>query len=92
MHHAFALDEKRARFGPDIWCEPFPGREHKLDIDSPMNEHGGSKVKRDNWRYTPPDHDYADVKEVWFAGNLTLAHVSEVTYDYQVPMPTLGRL
>jgi uncharacterized protein (DUF2235 family) len=89
VRHALALDEKRARFRPDMWCEPLPGREHELDIDFPIHEHGGSKGKRDDWGYTPPDRDYADVKEVWFAGDLTLANVSEVTYDHQVPMQTL---
>lgn len=36
-----------------------------MDIPEPTIP---SNVKRDEWTYVPPDRDYADVQEVWFAG------------------------
>ena len=91
VRHALALDEHRAKFRADMWCEPAPSRGHELDIDFPIPEHEEHEhgAIRDDWIYVPPDRDYADVKEVWFAGNFDFANVSKVADSSQVPMQTL---
>jgi hypothetical protein len=38
---------------------------------------------RDIWQYTPPERDHADVKEVWFAGDLTRSNTSTLTHNCQ---------
>ncbi|KAG5645630.1 hypothetical protein DXG03_005621 [Asterophora parasitica] len=70
FRHALALDERRARFRPNVWNEPTLGREQELDIDEPIIEFPGQNpgISRDDWVYTPPDRDVCDVQEVWFAG------------------------
>ena len=51
---------------------------------------------RDKWQYIFPNRDHADVKEVWFAGDLIVYSVSTIThngnwqYNLQVRMETLG--
>jgi hypothetical protein len=67
FRHALALDERRARFRPNVWNELTPDREQELDVDIPEPAIP-SDVKRDEWTYEPPDRDYADVQEVWFTG------------------------
>ena len=64
-------------------------REQELDVDLPDLVKTFSS-NRDDWEYTPPDRDYADVKEVWFGGDLTLADAPAVTYNVQVPIQTLS--
>ncbi|KIL71131.1 hypothetical protein M378DRAFT_65731 [Amanita muscaria Koide BX008] len=66
FRHALALDERRARFRPSLWIEP--EREKDLDVDIPVPEINRNTEDFDAWTYEPPDRDYADVKEVWFAG------------------------
>ncbi|KAG6864427.1 hypothetical protein C0991_009579 [Blastosporella zonata] len=68
FRHALALDERRARFRPNVWNEPTLEREQELDVDEPDVEFPGAEVSRDDWVYTPPDRDICDVREVWFSG------------------------
>ncbi|KAF8687853.1 hypothetical protein AX14_003639 [Amanita brunnescens Koide BX004] len=68
VRHALALDEHRAKFRADMWCEPALGRGHELDIDLPIPERKEQEAISEHWEYEPPGRDYADVKEVWFAG------------------------
>ncbi|KAG6837766.1 hypothetical protein H0H93_001693 [Arthromyces matolae] len=68
FRHALALDERRARFRPNVWNEPTLEREQDLDVDEPDIQFPGAEVSRDNWVYTPPDRDICDVEEVWFSG------------------------
>ena len=89
VRHALALDEHRAKFRADMWCEPVLGRGHELDIDFSIPERKEDEAALENWEYVPPDRDYADVKEVWFAGDSDLANVFNFAYSSQVPMRTL---
>ncbi|KAG6914652.1 hypothetical protein DXG01_016110 [Tephrocybe rancida] len=68
FRHALALDERRARFRPNVWNEPTLEREQELDVDEPDVVFPGDGVSRDEWVYTPPDRDFCDVQEVWFSG------------------------
>lgn len=68
FRHALALDERRARFRPNFWCEPTPGREQELDVDEHSIKIPEPGASRENWSYSPPDRDICDVQEVWFAG------------------------
>ncbi|KAG6830532.1 hypothetical protein H0H92_000204 [Tricholoma furcatifolium] len=68
FRHALALDERRARFRPNVWNEPTLNREQELDVDEPDVEFPATGVSRDDWSYTPPDRDVCDVEEVWFSG------------------------
>ncbi|KAK2467677.1 hypothetical protein APHAL10511_000532 [Amanita phalloides] len=69
FRHALALDERRARFRPNVWNEMTPDREQELDIDLPEpSSFSGSDSNRDAFTYVPPDRDYADTNEVWFSG------------------------
>ncbi|KAF8064175.1 hypothetical protein FPV67DRAFT_1420072 [Lyophyllum atratum] len=69
FRHALALDERRARFRPNVWNEPTLQREQELDVDEPDIEFPGQgSVSRDDWVYTPPSRDVCDVQEVWFSG------------------------
>ncbi|EPQ54047.1 hypothetical protein GLOTRDRAFT_139460 [Gloeophyllum trabeum ATCC 11539] len=64
FRHALALDERRARFRPNIWGEPTVREEvldHDIQIELPEPD------KRDDWVYEPIDRG-VDVKEVWFSG------------------------
>ena len=70
FRHALALDERRTRFRPNVWGEQTVGREQELDVDFPI-EWEINQSKRDGWQYTAPERNHADVKEVWFTGNLT---------------------
>ena len=67
FRHALALDERRVRFRPNVWSEITLEREQELDVEIPEPEAVGGAF-RDVWDYEPPNRDYADVKEVWFAG------------------------
>ncbi|KAF8890658.1 hypothetical protein BD779DRAFT_1516285 [Infundibulicybe gibba] len=67
FRHALALDERRARFRPNTWNEPTLEREQELDVDVPDLK-AQSSSSRDDWVFTPPKRDFADIKEVWFAG------------------------
>ncbi|KAF8235866.1 hypothetical protein L208DRAFT_1391671 [Tricholoma matsutake] len=67
FRHALALDERRARFRPNVWNEPTLEREQDLDTDEPDVIYPGT-VSRDDWVYEPPNRDVCDVKEVWFSG------------------------
>ncbi|KAF8623792.1 hypothetical protein AX17_007295 [Amanita inopinata Kibby_2008] len=67
FRHALALDERRARFRPNVWCEVTPDREQELDVDIPNPKPVG-ETRRDEWTYNAPDRNYVDVEEVWFAG------------------------
>lgn len=67
FRHALALDERRARFRPNVWNEPTLEREQELDVDEPNVVFPGPG-SRDDWVYTPPDRNVCDVKEVWFSG------------------------
>lgn len=87
FRHALALDEYRCRFRPDLWCEVTSESEQKLDLDLPHPPDIGN-ARRDDWQYTPPKRDRADVKEVWFSGYLTLKNTPAVTYNSQVNMET----
>ena len=89
VRHALALDEHRAKFRADMWCEPALGRGHELDIDLPIPERKEQEAISEHWEYEPPERDYADVKEVWFAGDFDLENVSKVAYSSQVPMRML---
>lgn len=68
FRHALALDERRARFRPNVWSELTPDREQELDVDIPEPEGIPHDANRDEWTYVPPNRDFADVEEVWFAG------------------------
>jgi uncharacterized protein (DUF2235 family) len=68
FRHALALDERRVRFRPNVWSEITLEREQELDIDIPVSDSIPAGVHRDEWQYTPPMRDHADVKEVWFTG------------------------
>lgn len=70
FRHALALDERRARFRPNVWNEPTLEREQDLDTDEPDVIYPGT-VSRDDWVYEPPNRDVCDVKEVWFSGKVT---------------------
>ncbi|TFK47854.1 hypothetical protein OE88DRAFT_1738368 [Heliocybe sulcata] len=64
FRHALALDERRARFRPNIWGEPTVRQE--------VVDHDGELVlppshNRGNWVYEPPELNI-DIKEVWFSG------------------------
>ena len=76
FRHALALDERRARFRPVVWSEMTPERERDIDVDVPVSECGQGPTKEnwDTWTYTPPKRNFADVKEVWFAGDVYLAN------------------
>ncbi|KIL60381.1 hypothetical protein M378DRAFT_130749 [Amanita muscaria Koide BX008] len=80
FRHALSLDERRARFRPNVWSEITLAREHELDVDIPVTDipHTG-QLNRDDFEYKPPDRDFADVKEVWFAG--THADVGGGSHD-----------
>ncbi|KAF8716690.1 hypothetical protein AX14_012240 [Amanita brunnescens Koide BX004] len=67
VRHALSLDETRCRFRPDLWCEVTSESEQDLDLYVPKLQDDGN-TKRDDWEYTPPNRDRADVKEVWFSG------------------------
>ncbi|KAK2467670.1 hypothetical protein APHAL10511_000525 [Amanita phalloides] len=67
FRHALALDERRARFRPNVWSELTLEREQELDVDVPVPKDIGD-VDRDTWQYEPPERNHADIKEVWFAG------------------------
>jgi uncharacterized protein (DUF2235 family) len=67
FRHALALDERRARFRPNVWNEPTLEREQELDVDKPDVEFPDTD-SRDDWTYRPPNRDLCDVKEVWFSG------------------------
>ncbi|KAF8723155.1 hypothetical protein AX14_009515 [Amanita brunnescens Koide BX004] len=75
FRHALALDERRTRFRPNVWSELTVEREQELDIDLPAPKEpdlaapNGILGTRDDWEYSPPERDHADVKEVWFAGS-----------------------
>ena len=70
-------------------------REQELDIDLPAPKEpdlaapNGILGTRDDWEYSPPERDHADVKEVWFAGDFVPANTSSFTYNYQVPIRML---
>ena len=93
FRHALALDERRARFRPNVWRELTEGREQELDVDlfdpKEINQPSNSE-SRATWKYAPPKRDHADVKEVWFAGNLARVNVSALAYEYQARIQMLG--
>ena len=74
FRHALALDECRVGYRPNLWSELTVEREQDLDIDLPAPDE--IDVIRNEWQYSPPKRDHADVKEVWFAGELTQANMS----------------
>lgn len=74
FRHALALDERRTRFRPNVWNEVTPEREQEQDVDIPNLEELPLDTNRDDWTYIPPNRDFADVKEVWFAGKLLIRH------------------
>ena len=41
FRHALALDERRARFRPNVWNEPTIEREQDLDVDEPDMDAAG---------------------------------------------------
>lgn len=65
FRHALALDERRARFYPNIWGEPATIRE-ELEDEPHIPQRGDTPSLRDEWVYRPPA--LTDIKEVWFAG------------------------
>lgn len=71
FRHALALDERRARFRPNVWDEATLEREQDLDVDEPAFkfERHLDKMDTDEGRYEPPDRSLCDVLEVWFAGS-----------------------
>lgn len=85
VRHALSLDETRCRFRPDLWCEVTSESEQDLDLYVPKLQDDGN-TKRDDWEYTPPNRDRADVKEVWFSGYLTPNDMPAATYSSQVNM------
>ncbi|KIL60376.1 hypothetical protein M378DRAFT_923486 [Amanita muscaria Koide BX008] len=66
FRHALSLDERRAAFRPNLWSELTPTSEHELDVDMPVPD--TDKLNRGDFEYKPPERNFADVKEVWFAG------------------------
>jgi hypothetical protein len=74
-----------------MWSELTVEREQELDVDLPIPEEADlhdilapmeinrSPATRDDWQYSPPERDHADVKEVWFAGDLIQANASAFT-------------
>ena len=69
FRHALALDERRARFRPNVWTEPTLDRQQDLDFDDPEVEFPPQKMsEREQWEYNAPERDFVDVEEVWFAG------------------------
>jgi len=76
FRHALALDERRARFRPNVWSEITLEREQELDIDIPVSDSPlvPKGERRDQWQFTPPERDHADVKEVWFTGIVLQRH------------------
>ncbi|KAF8344878.1 hypothetical protein F5887DRAFT_969295 [Amanita rubescens] len=69
FRHALALDERRAKFRPNMWAENTVNHEQELDVDFPIPEVDVDKKERIEWEYIPPKRNHADVKEVWFAGS-----------------------
>ena len=82
FRHALALDERRARFRPDMWAEWTIDIEQELDVDFPIPEVDVKQRKSNEWQYTPPKRNHADVKEVWFAGDLTWKNASAFTRNF----------
>jgi uncharacterized protein (DUF2235 family) len=74
FRHALALDERRTRFRPNLWSEVTPGHERDQDVDIPKLKGIPPNANRDDWAYVPPNRDFADVEEVWFAGKLLIRH------------------
>lgn len=70
FRHALAIDERRSIFRPNMWSELTVEREQELDVDLPAPRDDPS-TQRDGWKYRAPQRDHADIKEVWFAGDLT---------------------
>jgi hypothetical protein len=70
FRHALALDERRARFRPNVWTEPTLDRQQDMDFDDPEVEFPPSEMseERENWSYKPPERAFCDTEEVWFAG------------------------
>ena len=70
FRHALALDECSAVLRPTMWAEQTLDHAQELDVDLPVTEQD-DQSERDKWQYKAPQRDHADVKEVWFAGDLT---------------------
>lgn len=90
FRHALALDERRARFRPNVWGEATLEREQDLDVDEPAFRIDTSKP-RDEWVYEPPNRDFCDVQEVWFSGTIihSLPHSAHHAEIGQVVTPML---
>ena len=88
FRHALAIDERRSIFRPNLWSELTVEREQELDVDLPAPRDDPS-TQRDGWKYHAPRRDHADIKEVWFTGDLTRANTSVLAYNYQVAIQTL---
>jgi uncharacterized protein (DUF2235 family) len=82
FRHALALDERRARFRPNMWAEHTVNHEQELDVDFPIPDIDVDKKERVEWQYKPPKRNHADVKEVWFAGDLTCKNAPVYTYNF----------
>jgi uncharacterized protein (DUF2235 family) len=81
FRHALALDERRARFRPNMWAEQTEDHEQELDVDFPIPEVDVDQRRCNKWEYTPPKRNQADVKEVWFAGDLIWKDTSVFIYN-----------
>lgn len=62
FRHAISLDERRVKFRPILWNEETSESERSLDVDFP-----DVRIKFED--------SNVDVKEVWFAGDLT-SHIT----------------
>jgi hypothetical protein len=56
-----------------VWNELIPEKEQDIDVDIPVPICDRYEGNWNAWTYTPPKRNYADVKEVWFAGYVYLA-------------------
>lgn len=60
-----------------MWIEATIEHEQELDLDEVdwSSTRPNSMAERDEWTYQPPKRNFADVKEVWFAGELKRVHL-----------------
>ncbi|TFK66017.1 hypothetical protein BDN72DRAFT_900199 [Pluteus cervinus] len=65
FRQALALDERRARFRPELWGQPILDCEQDFDFDHQLETDVDIQRLKG---FTPLDRDHANVKEVWFAG------------------------
>lgn len=95
------FDDPKVKFltpGAVLLADPDKKREEIKSILSghPSLVSNSVGTTRDKWTHILPNRDHADVKEVWFAGDLTVHNVSTIThnenwqYNFQVRIQMLG--